>query len=381
MQMKVRLAVLMLASAIFMASAPAQQLEVPSPLAQNAALQYWMAFSQLPAADKDHDRIYNELFTISVNDPAVERLLAGSHQSLLFLKRGGELKQCDWGLDYTDGVSLLLPHLSKSRDMGRLAALRIRHSFEHGNKSLARDDAMATMMLARHMGRDPIMICLLVRLGIEGFVIDAIAPYVPEIKASYTQSRAAFDALPAAATLLQTISTEKKYMAGWIITHLKQEEARRPGAWRDLWKGLLSGDDNAKIPASVKDVATIGEAIKMVEDLLPIYDQLSHYIALPNDQFDAQYPAFKEATKTAQPFAGVLLPAIDQLRAKEQRGQVRLELLLAGIAVAEGGPEKLKEIKDPFGTGPFEYKVLDKGFELKSKLNFEGQPVTLKIGR
>lgn len=30
---------------------------------------------------------------------------------------------------------------------------------------------------------------------------------------------------------------------------------------------------------------------------------------------------------------------------------------------------------------PFEYQVLDKGFELKSKLMFEGQPVTLKVGR
>jgi len=30
--------------------------------------------------------------------------------------------------------------------------------------------------------------------------------------------------------------------------------------------------------------------------------------------------------------------------------------------------EKLKDSKDPFGDGPFEYRALDKGFELKSKL-------------
>jgi len=225
------------------------------------------------------------------------------------------------------------------------------------------------------------MICVLVRLAIEGFVIDAIAPYAPEIKASYKQSKAAFDSLPPAATLLQTIGTEKKYMAGWIITHLKYEEGRRPGAWREFWKGLLSGDGETKIPDSVKNLTSVGEAIKMVEDLLPVYDELAHYLSLPNEQFDKEYPAFKEKTKAAQPFAGVLLPAIDQIRGKEQRGQARLEMLLAGIAVAEGGPDKLKEIKDPFGTGPFEYQALDKGFELKSKLMFEGQPVTLKIGR
>ena len=75
------------------------------------------------------------------------------------------------------------------------------------------------------------------------------------------------------------------------------------------------------------------------------------------------------------------MPAVDQLRAKEQRHQARLAMLLASIAVAESGPEKLKEIKDPFGTGPFEYRSLDKGFELKSKLQFEGQPVTLTVGQ
>ena len=68
------------------------------------------------------------------------------------------------------------------------------------------------------------------------------------------------------------------------------------------------------------------------------------------------------------PLAGTLLPAIDVIRAKQERGQARMAMLLAAIAFVEGGPEKLKEIKDPFGDGPFEYKALDQGFELKSKL-------------
>ena len=54
---------------------------------------------------------------------------------------------------------------------------------------------------------------------------------------------------------------------------------------------------------------------------------------------------------------------------------------VGAIAVAESGPEKLKVLKDPFGTGPFEYRALDKGFELKSKLQYEGQPVTLMVGQ
>jgi hypothetical protein len=362
------------------APARADSPHAQSDLATNAALQYWMAFSQMPTLDSDQEKHFAAGSPVNFDDPAVQRLIASSHQSLLFLQRGAALERCDWGLEYKDGISLLLPHLSKSRDLARLASLRARQSFEQGHYGAARGDAMSMMTLARHMGRDPIMICLLVRIAIEGMVIDLVAPYVPDLKASYSQAAAQFDSLPAAATLKDTIPVEKKYFAGWIAAKLKDEEARSPGAWRDLWRALSTGE-GVESPEAIKKVDSISQAIKMVEDILPIYDELERFVVMPNDQFDAQYPAFKQKTKAEFPLAGLIVPAVDQLRAKEQRHQTRMAMLLAGIAVAEGGPDKLKEIKDPFGSGPFEYRALDKGFELKSKLQFEGQPVTLTIGQ
>ena len=52
----------------------------------------------------------------------------------------------------------------------------------------------------------------------------------------------------------------------------------------------------------------------------------------------------------------------------------------AALAIVQGGPDKLKDSKDPFGDGPFQYRALDKGFELKSKLLVKGQPLTLTVG-
>jgi hypothetical protein len=75
------------------------------------------------------------------------------------------------------------------------------------------------------------------------------------------------------------------------------------------------------------------------------------------------------------------LPDVEQLLAKEHRNDARMAMLLAAVAVAESGPEKLKAIKDPFGDGPFEYHALDSGFELQSTLEFEGKPVALTFGR
>jgi len=346
-------------------------------LAANAALQYWQAFSQLPTLDKDQEKLLGEWNTASIDDPAVNKLLAASQNSLMYLHRGAPLPRCDWGLNYNDGISMLMPHLAKARDVARLATLDARRAFEQGHWKAGRRDMTSIMVLARHTGRDPVMIALLVRLVMEGLAVDCVAPYVPDLKASHSEAVAMFEAMPPPVTLPQAILFEKKWMGGWIVPKLQEEEKRQKGAGLELWKKFLDND----APQSLKNVATLDEVIKLVEDGIPVYDDLARLAALPNEQFDVQYPVFKQKTKSEHPLAALLLPAIDQLRAKEQRQQARMAMLLAGIAVAESGPEKLKEIKDPFGAGPFEYRALDKGFELKSKLLYEGQPVTLAIGQ
>jgi len=256
--------------------------------------------------------------------------------------------------------------------------LRARIEFERGNWKAARADTAAMAALARHVASDPIMISILVGTGLEGVVVDVVAPYVPDLKASHAQAVAMFDALPRASRLDESILLEKDYMARWIIRKLKEEEQRQPGAGQKLWNNFVLG---SSVADSVKDIKDVNEAIRLTEGLLPLYDDLARYVALPNDRFAAEYPAFKEKTKADNAVAGLLLPAIDNIRAKQQRHQARMAMLLAGVAFVEGGAEKLNQIKDPFGSGPFEYKALDQGFELKSKLLYEGQPVTLVIGR
>ena len=64
-------------------------------------------------------------------------------------------------------------------------------------------------------------------------------------------------------------------------------------------------------------------------------------------------------------------------------GMTDYQVLFGGHAgkLEDYQPEKLKQIKDPYGDGPFEYQALERGFELKSKLLFEGQPVSLVAGQ
>jgi hypothetical protein len=347
-----------------------------SDLAANAAIQYWQGIALMPVLDQDQQKILDEWKTAPLDDAAV-KLIDSSQASMLYLRRGAKLPRCDWGLDHNDGLALLMPHLGKSRDLTRLAALHARYKFEQGNYQGAREDATAMMALARHVGRDPIMISVLVRCVLEGAVVDTVAPQVVEMKAPYAQAAQMYGKLPRAATLADAITREKNSMLPYIVKHLRDAERQKPGSWRDMWKEFL---DFPGIPEEVKKIESLDEAVRQIEALPPVYDEMAVLVALPKAEFDARYPAFKQKTKAANPLAGTILPAIDKLLAQQHRAEARMAMLLAGIAIAESGPDKLHEFKDPFGDGPFEYRALDRGFELKSKLIFEDKPVTLVLG-
>ncbi len=358
------------------AFATAQRPAGQSDLGPNAALQYWQAFAQMPALDEEQQKILDEWSTVSLKDPSVEKLVTESHNSIKYLHRAARLERCDWGLDYNDGVSLMLPHLPKARDLARLAALHARYEMERGNSRALRDDATGMMALARHVARDPIMICVLVRFLIQDMVVDLVAPYVPQLDAKYADSKAMLESLPPSSGVLDTFDMEREYFLVWIVRKIKEEEKRDPGAGLKLWNNLLGPD----APRALKQIQSLDQAIKLTEGVIPVYDELKELVALPPAEFDARYPDFQQQNLKPDTVAAFLIPQIDNLLAKERRSQARVAMLLAAIAVAEGGPNQLKDIDDPFGGGPLEFHKLDKGFELKSQLRYEGEQVTLKIG-
>jgi hypothetical protein len=358
--------------------ASAQAPDARPDLAANAALQYWQAFALMPATDKDQEKRLAEWNKVPL-DGAALKLIAASGESRLYLHRGAKLPRCDWGLDYDDGMGLLLPHLARARDLARLAALHARHEFEQGHWEAGADDATAILALARHVGSEPTMLCILVRYLIEATAIDVVAPYLPELRSLSPRIVASYEALPAGATFEQAYLTmEKRYSVQWLIRRLREAEARKPGGWRDAWDSAFVGEEGRNF---AKTIGTFEQAIKQVEDLLPVCDQMARLVVLPREEFDAQYPAFKAKTKAAHPLAGLLLTAPDNVLATAHRNEARMAMLRAAMAVVEGGPDRLKDFKDPLGDGPFEYRALGKGFELRSKLLVRDLPVTLSVGR
>ncbi|SIO35110.1 hypothetical protein SAMN05444166_4008 [Singulisphaera sp. GP187] len=346
-------------------------------LAANAALKYWQAFALMPSLDKNQENRLADWNKIPLDGPALE-LIAAFGESRQSLLRGAKLRDCDWGLDYQDGMGLLLPHLAKARDLARLAALHARHEIAQGHVEAAAEDAAAILALARHVGSDPIVISILVRYLIEGTAIDLMAANLPDLQALAPGILSAYETLPPGATFQQAYLTmEKEHTIRWLIEKMRTAEARKKGAWRKVWKDATDRPGGLDV---INRVDTIERAVQLTEDLLPVCDDLAALVALPTAEFDARYPEFKKKTEAAHPLAAYFLTTSDTVLVTLRRNEARLTMLKAAIAVVRGGPDKLKDIKDPFGAGPFEYRPLGKGFELKSKLLFQNQPVTLTVG-
>jgi hypothetical protein len=352
----------------------AQAADAKADLGANAALKYWTAFAFLPILDKREEKLLEDCNKVPL-DTAARTLIDRSQMSRDYLHRGAQLPRCDWGLEYGEGWRLLLPHMERSLTLARLTALHARHEFEQGHWKEGSQDVTDLLKLARHLEMDRMIIPSLVGYRIETIAVEAVAPYLPELKGNLPEIPP-----PAGPTLSEMVLFERQIMAEWLLRELKEAEKRKEGSWQVVWKEVFSqpeGPDRDFRQAA----KTFDQAVKMLEDSRPYYDQLAKVMDLPAHERDTQLPELLKRIKAENALAAYLLPAMDKLIPTLRRAQTQRALYQAALAVVEGGPDRLKEIKDPYGDGPFEHRALDGGFELKSKLLVKDKPLTLTVGK
>jgi hypothetical protein len=347
-------------------------------LAANAALKYWQAFAHMPPRNDEQQRRIGD-WRATPLDAQARRLVGDSQNSFLYLRRGAALPRCDWSLNYEDGIGLLLPQLDRSRTLTLLACLRARLALADGHPADALDDVLAVFALGRHIA-EPTMITLLVDYNIEQNAIDALALMLPKLDAAALRRVAErLDALPTAGTLEQTLVTERDYFSAWAIRWLKEQEQSGTGDLRAKVKTLLLGSEESEEILRLVDDKSAKRLIQALEELGPFYEEQRRLVALPREQFLAQWPEL-EKRQSANATAKAMLPSVIKVVDARDCYRARFEMLKAAIAVAREGQAALAKHPDPFGHGPFEYKALPKGFELHSKLTLDGRPVGLTVG-
>ena len=137
------------------------------PLGANAALTYYRVWSSVSEGDW---KAVNEQYPgTEFGKPLPEslhRVLESNRGQIEQLIKCSSMKHCDFGLDYSEGFAMLLPHLSKMRSAVRLLAADARRCVAEGKLDEAADRYAAVFGVARHAGSDRVVISSLVSVAV-----------------------------------------------------------------------------------------------------------------------------------------------------------------------------------------------------------------------
>jgi hypothetical protein len=123
-------------------------------LADNAALRYWSAFSQLQDAAitdqeaKELDSVLDRMAPYDVSK--YNDLIQKNTLALEIMARGTSLPNCDWGLDYGLGEDVPVDYARKALMLGRLNILYAMHLYHSGN----RDGAIGALAAGLRFSHD-----------------------------------------------------------------------------------------------------------------------------------------------------------------------------------------------------------------------------------
>jgi hypothetical protein len=162
---------------------------------------------------------------------SVREVLARVEPALSAARRGAQQEYNDFGLDYTRGFELPLPHLGKLRNIGRLMAADAAVRLHDGDASGAAGEIASVYRIADHMPADEILISSLV-----GQAVFQAADRVAEMGLDRgdfgpTESGTLRDALQTLGEkdpfdLVGAIENERVVMADWVKQKYGDSEVR-----------------------------------------------------------------------------------------------------------------------------------------------------------
>ncbi|MBV9034949.1 MAG: hypothetical protein JO182_10710 [Acidobacteriaceae bacterium] len=148
-------------------------------IAENAALRYWSAFSEVKDADIT-DQQAKEIRAIldgtaPYDDSKYKALLEKNTLALEIMGRGTSLRNCDWGLDYGLGPDMPVDYARKALGLGRLNVLYALHLFKTGNKEGAVHALGAGLRFSHDVGNGGTLLATLIAKSLLVSHLKAIA--------------------------------------------------------------------------------------------------------------------------------------------------------------------------------------------------------------
>jgi hypothetical protein len=333
--------------------------EAEPPMPPNAALKYWQAVALLP---EDADERQERLFARPLIPEAAD-FVRSCGNSLKLLRQGTAIARCDWDSDASAGPGMLLPHLSKMRSLARAAVIVAQYESAHKEYQEALGGVFDVLALARHTGREGLLLGKLVEVIIANMALDVLASNLPalppEVLKSFGERMAK---LPRATTFAETMRAEIQVYGGWL-------HAKLPGAtFQERMATVSEASDEEK-----EELRTVFADNAKLKLWLDQYDRLSQdALAILTKPVHEQQTALSQCADKNQGAGATQRVFIRQVRDVWNRTasmEARLLMLSAAVEVVLHGPQAADKHQDPFGAGAFQYAKRDEGFALTSGLS------------
>lgn len=288
----------------------------------------------------------------------------------------------NFNLNYDEGPTLLLPHLSKMRNIARLIRLKAEMEMLDGQREKGWETILTGINLSSQMKTEPLLISQLVYIACDNIFFDFMEYNLPKYGISGGQPEKLMAELAPGKTayaqsMKKAIDAERICLGSWVFERIFT------GKLSLTEFNMLSGKPN---PSSAKSYITSKlmflyrplakkdymEYLKIIERFKAEYNQPYYKIISASNRNDAEMfnslPIYCILTK-------MICPSLQSVRKKAAEIETRSQEMRVRLALEEyknfkkSYPEKLEQLSPQFlpgipisemTGGPFEYSK-DKG--------------------
>jgi hypothetical protein len=147
----------------------------------NAAVLYYRASLSYDANDAMMDKVTDLVKGKTGIDNEIREYVKKNRNAIKYFVDAGDAPNCDWGMDYSEGMALQMPSYAPLRDLGKIVLAEAKIAAEAGDYSLALDRCLTVNKAAVHFSNDGILISHLVGISANALANGVLIDILPGI--------------------------------------------------------------------------------------------------------------------------------------------------------------------------------------------------------
>lgn len=147
----------------------------------NAAVLYYRACLIYDADDAKTDKIADYVKGNIGLDNEIRDYISKNMFAIKYFTDAGDSPNCDWGMDYSEGIELQMPRLAPLRDLARIVLADAKITAESGNYKQALELCMNVHKSSPHIAGGGVLVTYLVGISINMMANQCIMEMLPQI--------------------------------------------------------------------------------------------------------------------------------------------------------------------------------------------------------